>query len=495
MGLMISIGMLVDNAVVILESIDRVHRTEKDPAKAALNGSKQVSVAVAASTATTLIVFLPLVVGGRTALTTWLQEVGIALSIALTCSLLASLTLIPLMSAHFLKRKTAEPSRFLNWLEGRYSRMLAFTLRRKVVTGLLLIVAIVIGFLPFFTGMVDNAIFAATVNDRIFIMYEFSDYTFKSEAEEAVDIVEAVIEPYREQFFIESVYSYYAENDGATVLNLNREDMGDDEFRELQKEIREVLPDLPGVRLIFNDDSRGGGSTTNFAVRLFGQDTEQLRPFAEEAMRRLETLDGVQDVRNSLRGNQREVRVSIDREKAQRLGLTAGDIADIFSFTLGSMRLQRFNAGEREVETWLALRLEDRQDIEDLRALAINRVEGARCCSVTSPTSRSCRAPPRFAARTARPSQSHGNLRGRGLGDSAGDDRRADGRLRAAAGHLLELERPHHRAAGSGRPDGRQLPARSGLVYLVMASLFESLAQPFAILLLDPLRPPRRRPG
>ena len=253
MGLMISIGMLVDNAVVILESIDRVHRTEKDPAKAALEGSKQVSVAVAASTATTLIVFLPLVVGGRTSLTTWLQEVGIALSIALTCSLLASLTLIPLMSAHFLKRKRTAPSRFLNWLEDRYVRILAFTLRRKIITAVILIVALVIGFLPFATGMVDSAIFAAAVNNRIYIGYEFTDYTFKSEAEEVSNVIEAVIEPHREEFFIKSVYSYYGENEGATVLNLNREDLNDKEFKELQKLVRETLPELPGVKLVFFD--------------------------------------------------------------------------------------------------------------------------------------------------------------------------------------------------------------------------------------------------
>ena len=87
MGLMLGVGMLVDNAIVILESIDRKKRGEPDPKKAALNGAHSVSVAVVASTVTSLIVFLPLIVGSKSQLTTWLGEVGIAIALALVCSL------------------------------------------------------------------------------------------------------------------------------------------------------------------------------------------------------------------------------------------------------------------------------------------------------------------------------------------------------------------------------------------------------------------------
>jgi HAE1 family hydrophobic/amphiphilic exporter-1 len=491
MGLMISIGMLVDNAVVILESIDRVHRTEKDPAKAALKGSRQVSIAVAASTATTLIVFLPLVVGGRTSLTTWLQEVGIALSIALTCSLLASLTLIPLMSAHFLKRKQTPPSRFLNWLEGLYVRMLAFTLRRKFVTAVLLIVALVIGFLPFATGMVNSEIFAATVNNRIYIGYEFADYTFKSEAEEAVNVVEAAMEPKREEFFVKSVYSYFGENTGATVLNLNREDLNDKQFRELQSQVREALPELPGVKLSFMGGNGGDDGTTQFSLRFFGQDTEQLRPFAEEAMRRLESMDGIHDVNNSLRGNQREVRVSIDRDKAQRLGLTAGDVADIFSFTLGSMRLARFNAGEREVETWLALRLEDRQDINDLRQLNVNQVNGR-------PVLLGDIANFEIIPRANEIRRENRKARVSVTASYEGEDWDKTQEQIAAQMDAFALPPGTSWSWNSRIIEQQDQDAQMGvnfllallLVYLVMASLFESLAQPFAILFSIPFALP-----
>ena len=132
------------------------------------------------------------------------------------------------------------------------------------------------------------------------------------------------------------------------------------------------------VRFFFDDDSEEGGDSTYFAVKFFGQDTGVLERFATEAARRIETLEGIQDLRTSFRDAQREVQVTIDREKAERLGLSAQDLADIFSFTLGSMRLPRFNAGQREVETWLALRLEDRENLDDLKKIQICGGDGTR---------------------------------------------------------------------------------------------------------------------
>jgi HAE1 family hydrophobic/amphiphilic exporter-1 len=134
MGLMLAVGMLVDNAIVVLESVDRRMREQGDRQKAALEGAGQVLMAVTASTVTTLIVFLPLVLGAGTQLTTWLKEVGLTISIALACSLFSSLTLIPLMSAHLLKVRKNGRNRPVEWLEERYVRLLGWTLKHRVKT-------------------------------------------------------------------------------------------------------------------------------------------------------------------------------------------------------------------------------------------------------------------------------------------------------------------------------------------------------------------------
>ncbi len=492
MGLMLAVGMLVDNAVVVLESIDRVHRTEPDRKKAARIGADQVAVAVSASTLTTLIVFLPLIVGAKVQLTTWLGEIGIAIAIALACSLFSSLTLIPLMSAHFLGRKKPKPVQSVAWLEDRYVSLLGWTLRHKVKTFGLLLLVLGIGLVPFFTGMVESAIFSGAVNKRLFLQYEFADFTYKLDAERVVDQVEAVLDEHREEFLIESIYSYFAENRAETSLVLNRQDLDDDAIRELRQKVREALPEIAGVELYFDDEEEEGGSTTYFAVKLFGQDTAVLESFATEAARRVETLEGVQDIRTSFRDSQREIQVKIDRDKAQRLGLTAQDLADIFSFSLGSMRLPRFNAGEREVDTWLALRLEDRQNLEDLKQIQIGGADGQSPFVLGDVASFEVVPRPKEIVRENR------KVRVAVRGTYEGETWKETQEEMAGLMDAFDLPPGYSWSWGDRIIEQQDQNSQMGinfllalvLVYLVMASLFESLVQPFAILFSIPFALP-----
>jgi HAE1 family hydrophobic/amphiphilic exporter-1 len=484
MGLMLAVGMLVDNAIVVLESIDRRHRDEPDTRRAALAGARQVTMAVTASTTTTLIVFLPLILGASTGLTTWLSEVGITISLALVCSLVSSLLLIPLMSAHFLRRRQTKPSRLLVWMENRYAGMLGWTLRHKGWTGVLVVVGLVAGFVPFATGMVEQAMFSAQVNERLFLNYEFDDFHYKSESERAVSRVEDYLYANQQQFMLESVYSYYASNEAGTVLILDRKSLDDDQVKELRKRIRAGLPEIPGVRVMFDEDADSGGDTTRFAVKFFGQDSGTLRTLAEEAMRRLDTLDGVQDMTPSFKRGRKEIQVNVDRDKLARLGLTAQDVSDVFAFTLGGMRLPRFDTGEREVEMWLALRMEDRSNLADLSQLQFGIGDG-RTVKLGDVATFD------IVQREQQIVRENRKVQTAVYATYEGEDWNG---TRETIGALMDsLDMP---PGYSWNWNDRILQqddqaAQMGvnfllaliLVYLVMASLFESLAQPFAILL------------
>ena len=485
MGLMLAVGMLVDNAVVVLEAIDRTHRTEKNRKKAALFGARSVSTAVTASTLTTLIVFLPLIIGARTGLTTWLKEIGITIAIALACSLFSSLTLIPLMSAHFLGKKKAKEIKTISWMEERYARMLGWTLGHRWWTALILVGVIAITIAPLATGLVEGAVFSGTINERIFLSYEFSDHTYKSEAREVVKKIEPFLWEHREEWEIASLYSFFMENRAETTMTLTRKNMTDDEIRDLKSKIREALPEVAGVKFYFDDDADTGGSSTFFAVKFFGQDTGVLEDFANEAQRRIETLDGVQDLRTSFRDSQNEVQVKIDRDKAAKAGLDAQDMADIFSFTLGSMRLPRFNTGEREVDTWLALRIEDRENIEDLRQLQIGGGGGEG-----RPLRLGEIAEFHIVPKAKRIVREDRKVRVAVFGTYEGDDWNG---TQEAIGDLMDaFDMPAGYSWGwndriveqqdQNAQMGQNFLLAFVLVFLVMASLFESLSQPFAIL-------------
>ena len=484
MGLMLAVGMLVDNAVVVLESIDRTHRTIKDRKEAALRGAQGVSTAVAASTLTTLIVFLPLIIGARTDLTTWLKEIGITITIALACSLFSSLTLIPLMSAHFLGRKKPKPIKSIAWMEEKYAGALRWTLRHPAKTFVVLVLFLVVGFLPFFTGMVESAIFSGMVNERIFLRYEFADHTYKSEALEIVNQVEPFLWENKEKWEVASLYSFWQENRAETTMVLSRKNMSDEEVRELRKRIRDELPEIAGVKLFFEDEADTGGNTHFFAVKFFGQDSGVLEDLAKEASRRVETLAGVQDVRTSFRDSQREVRVKIDREKAKRHDLDAQDLADIFSFTLGAMRLPRFNTGDREVDTWLALRLEDRQNIEDIKNLQIGGGDGGIPVTLADIATFQIVPRPREIVRENR------KVRVAVRATYEGDDWESTQEEVASLMDAFDMPPGYSWSWNDRIIEQQEQGSQMGvnfllalvLVYLVMASLFESLSQPFAIL-------------
>ncbi len=483
MGLMLGVGMLVDNAIVVLESIDRRQRVEHDSKKAAYEGGMAVAMAVTASTLTSLIVFLPLIVGGTTELTVWLGEVGVAISLALICSLFSSLTMIPLMSAHFLKYREPKRNRIVEWLEERYVRLLAWTLAHRVKTLFLIVGVVALTVLPFATKLVKTGMFAAHKNNRIRLRYEFKDFSYKSATEKVVTRVEGHLWKNRRDFDVAGLYSYYSDGDAQTTITLRRENFSDDEIAELRKKIRKTLPQIAGVRLYFDEDSEEGGNTRTFAVKFFGQDSTVLQRLAEEAERRLSTIDGIEDINTGLGRGRQEIQVRIDRERALRLGLTAQDISDIFSFTLGGTRLRRFNAGDHEVETWLALRRADRENLDDLRKLQIRTSSGRdlllgdiasfevikRAESIRRENRKV-----RVAVRANYDGKEWDKVRAQitGLMDAfdlppgyswSWDDR------------IIEQD-------SQNKEMGINFLLALALVYLVMASLFESLAQPFAIL-------------
>lgn len=491
MGLMLGVGMLVDNAIVVLEAIDRRQREDHDARNAAIHGASSVAVAVMASTATTLIVFLPLILGGKTELTVWLGEVGIAISLALICSLVASLTMIPLMSAHFLKRKEPKPNRIIEALEERYVRLLAWTLHHRIKTFFVILAVAGLTAVPFVFEWVEAGMFTAAKNERIRLAYDFADFAYKSDAERAVTATEKFLNENREELLVEGLYSFYAENEASTWITLARKDMSDDEVKDLRKKIRETLPEMAGVRVFFDEDPEEGGSSRRFAVKFFGQDAGVLQRLAEETERRLDTLEGIEDLNTGLNRGRNEIQVVIDRAKAAQMGLTAQDLSDIFAFTLGGMRLQRFNAGNKEVETWLALRPEDRENLEDLKNLQVRTGDGREIVlgDVASfQTVRRANAIQR-ENRKVRIAVS-GSYEG-----ETWDDRRAEieGLMNAfelPPGYSWSWDDRILEQDTQGQEMGVNYLLALLLVYLVMASLFESLSQPFSILFSIPFAIP-----
>jgi hydrophobic/amphiphilic exporter-1 (mainly G- bacteria), HAE1 family len=342
---------------------------------------------------------------------------------------------------------------------------------------------------------VPTGFFSATTNERLRINYEFADFAFKSDGERAVSQVESFLWANAERFLVKGVYSYYQENEAGTTISLARPDLSDREVQELRTELRAALPRIPGVRLSFDDDSaEQGGSSTFFAVKLFGQDSEVLGRLAEEAERRLATVEEVEDITSPIHRGRREIQVTVDRDRATRLGLTAQDVSNLFSFTLGGMRLRQFNAGDHEVETWLALRQEDRTSLEDLKRIHVANTAS----SLGTPVMLGDIASFQMVRREQEIQRENRKVKTEVKAVYEGQDWDRSKERIAALMNAFDLPPGYSwswddrilEQDGQGQQMAVNFLLALALVYLVMAALFESLAQPFAILFSIPFALP-----
>lgn len=391
--------------------------------------------------------------------------------------------MIPLMSAHFLRRREVKPNRIVTWLEDHYVNVLRWTLHHRAAMVFILLGVAGPTVVPFATKWVKTGMFAAHQNKRVRLSYEFKDFSYKEHSEAVVSQIEKFLWKNRDRFGVAGLYSFFEDSDAGTWITLRRENMSDDEVAELRKKIRKELPEIAGARIYFDEDSDEGGDTRRFAVKFFGQDSTILQNLAIEAERRLDTIEGIEDLNTGLNRGRQEIQVVIDRAKAEKLGLTAQDLSDIFSFTLGGMRLRRFNAGNHEIETWLALRDSDRRNLDDLRSLQINTGGGKQVILGDVATfevirrSETIRREQRKVRTAVR-----GSYEGKKWDEARKQIEGLMNSMELPAGYSWSWDDRILEQDTQGKEMGMNFLLALMLVYLVMASLFESVAQPFAIL-------------
>jgi HAE1 family hydrophobic/amphiphilic exporter-1 len=198
LGLIVGIGMLVDNAVVIMENISRHRELGHDRQTAARLGAREVSTAVIAATLTSVIVFLPLIFNKPSEMNLYLKELGITVCLTLLASLFISQTLIPLATSWFIKSEPRPRGRLITWFESRYIRLLKFNLRHRWVTPIIGVVVTVSTVFPFMK--IDKNFDTNESELFVQVRYEISEEMSLEKKEAIVTGGEEILEPYREEF-------------------------------------------------------------------------------------------------------------------------------------------------------------------------------------------------------------------------------------------------------------------------------------------------------
>jgi HAE1 family hydrophobic/amphiphilic exporter-1 len=381
MGLMLGVGLLVDNAIVVLESIFRHQGRGEESKIASVVGSREVARAVVAATLTSIIVFAPVIVtADSNGFLTYLSQVGITISVALIFSLLVSLTLIPFLTSRILKPKKIRKSALLSRFQDRYARTLKWTaFKRPFVTGFVIVPLIFLGTI---VGASASKLLTFSMEDgilieNIFVSYDLSDNFSYDETEKIVDRVEEILEANTEELGLREVYSFYMDNRAETTLYFKDKYLSKKVLKKKREQLREILPKMAGVKFRLGDEEgQSSGGSQMMRVNLFGEDSELLEEIANEVKRRFEVLDDLEDVRTSVDMGRDEIKVSLNREVASRHDITPESIGAILNLTFRGVPLRRFQTEDREVPMTITLDPEDRVGIYNLRNLTVGMNDG-----------------------------------------------------------------------------------------------------------------------
>ncbi len=484
MGLMLGVGMLVDNAVVVLESIHRLRQAGRSRMRAALEGAREVLPAVVSATATSVIVFLPLVLGGRTEITTWIGEIGRTIIFTLACSLFLSLTAIPLAMGRFLRTDSLPRSGAIEWLADRHQRILRWTLAHRPATVAIAFGVVLSAVYPFMK--IDKSSFSGSKVEKVNIEYEFADNLHFREVERYVSKVEEWILTRRDSLHVKGTYSYFSASEAVTRAYLAPGWADDDGAQKVRKLLRERLPEMPGVKIQLGDDNQDA-SASRLAVRLFGDPGPRLDQLAGEVERRLSGVKGLTDVDIGGEHGRREIEVAVAGDRAALYGLTSEDVASSVALFFRGRPLARYRGAEGEVEVKARLAEEDRTSIEQLRRLPLGGTDGEPVPLAALAQFRTVETP---AAIQRQQRRSVVTVAGNTSASQAGEIRR--GVSRELDG--MSFPTGYSWSFGSGFEEESRtqmemlvnLLLALALVYLVMAGLFESLLHPFAIMLALP---------
>ena len=371
-GLMLAVGLLVDNSVVVSESIALKRREHGlSPYQAADRGVTEVGMAITAGTLTTIVVFVPTLFLDAVETSTAMRNVALPLCTSIAASLVIATTLVPALLSR-MPEGTREPRhRVFERLADVYERVVLFTLRHRYSA---LLVALVLAGLGYYAYTRLDVNMAPQEDSQSLQLRFWVRGTMSLERMEAiVDEVEASIMGNREELGIGDISTEFDYDRGDVFMTM-RED-GKYAAAVVQERILEMMPEVPNVNFYFRTQRRWRGyrdGDGGLGVRLLGDSTAQLVEIAETVIQILKPLPYLTNVRTESESGRLDLAVVLKPEQAGQLGVSAQSLARSVSVALGGQQLRR-GLDQGGWEDAVHVEIEDREDItiEDLRRLPI----------------------------------------------------------------------------------------------------------------------------
>jgi len=372
MGLLLAVGMLVDNAVVVVESIYQEREKLPDqPALASIVGTRHVAIALSAGTLCHCVVFLPMMFGEKNIITIYLSQLAVTISVSLLASWLVAVSLIPMLSAR-MKTPPAVKSPFISRLQTRYAKALRWTLLNRgwSVAGIVLISLVSLWPMTHTRGGGDES-----DPDEINIFYQWKGSYSKEEMGKEVARVEDFVNAHRKDFHIQRVYSRYSEQGWAqTRLFL---DIDDAELsKKIEEEVRKGLPQSARAKIGIGWPGGQGNEGQGIRFSLIGDSTQTLKELADDIVPILARDPKLRDVRVDTGDANAELAVQVDRERAAAYGFSAQQVAQFVGMALRGSSLRDFHRDDVEIPVNVRFSGSERYGIEDLSTFMVRTSKG-----------------------------------------------------------------------------------------------------------------------
>ena len=390
-ALVISVGLLIDNSIVVLESISRYIAKGLDPKEAARKGAQEVGLAVTMATLTTLAVFVPvLFVGGIAG--EMFGQLGLVISFSLVAALVVAMTFVPMACSKFLKpemvTQATEKARGMRkfWakfdsgykrFESWYGKIIRWALGNKKW--------VLLSFLVFLLasgsviGMMGMEFAPPMDQGLITISVDAPDGSLLEEISRLTSIVLDRIEN------VEAIQDVSVTVGGGGGLNLFGGGGGSSSvFIQLKptnqrphvdivaEEIRNIIHPLPGAEITVRvEDGMGGGGGNAVSFNLFGDNMELLSIIGNEIVDEISTLSMIRNAETSLQASSPQARVNVDRQRASYFGLQASTIATTVQMAISGTTVTQFREGGTETPVVMRYMPERLVHITDLQNLVL----------------------------------------------------------------------------------------------------------------------------
>ena len=510
-GLALGIGMLLDNAIVVLENIYRHRESGASNNRSALDGTSEVWSAILASTLTTLVVFFPVVfIRGMSGIL--FKQMAYVVSFALLCSFIVALTLIPMLSSRFLHFQSSEhyknESRLhrvysysedvFRQVERRYSRLLEWALGHKKtvlfsVVGLFMISVILIRF-------IGVELMPAADEGEVRVDMEMAVGTKLSITDQTTRMVEEIVRaqvPEMESMLSRIGGGGYHSAGGHTAeirISLVSRNSRKRSSEQITNDLRRALSGLAGVTIRTRAGQglfllrMGTSSANSVDVEVRGYDLKTAYQLTRRVNEAIEKVPGITDTKISREEGSPEQILRIDRQKAADLGLGVSRIGDALQTAIGGTLASYYREGGKQYRILVRLSEEDRKDMSELLDLTVINNRGEPVILRNVVTISNQEGPVRIERKDQeRIITIEANFTGRDMGSIIGDIRKELRNIPVSKDFSILFGGDYEEQQKSFRELLVGLILAIILVYMVMAGQFESFRDPLVVLFAIPM--------